>query len=120
MKRGTLYTLVVIIVLVVIGGIYFQVNYSKTPYYGQVGKLDHTEKAPKGYPDTDYYEITGYDKNGKAKHLEVGTYGGQKFTKGHYITIFWSKAQGVASYERTYWNKIPKKARVHLPQPNSQ
>ncbi|MFD1125578.1 YxeA family protein [Lentilactobacillus raoultii] len=116
MKKGTLYTIIVLVVLAVVGGVWYHQNYGKTYYYGQVGNLARTEKESGG-PDAYYYKITGYNQNGQAKRMEVGSFQGHKFVKGRYIKIGWSKKHGVMSYEQTTWKKIPKKAQSKLPKP---
>lgn len=119
MKKGTLYTLVIVVVLAIVGGVWYHINYGKTYYYGQVGDVARTEKEPKGYPTVYYYEITGYDKDGKAKKMEVGSFAGHKFVKGRYIKIGWSKAKKVVDYDQAKWKQIPKKAQEKLSAPKN-
>ncbi|KRM03952.1 hypothetical protein FD41_GL000991 [Lentilactobacillus farraginis DSM 18382 = JCM 14108] len=119
-KKGTLYvSLAVIIVLGVVGGVWYHVNYGKIYYYGRVGTMARSEKQAKGYPNAYYYRITGYDKAGRMKRLEVGSFGGHRFVQGRYIKVGWSKARKVVDYRQVMWHQIPQKAREKLPKPGN-
>lgn len=115
MKKNSMIVLVVIVVLGVLGGVWYHHNYGKTYYYGQVsGQIERTEKAPAGYHNRYYYKIDGWDKDGNHKQMEVGSIGGHKFVKNRFIKIGWSRAKKVTGYEQVTYNQIPKTAREKI------
>ncbi len=116
MKKGLIYTLAVVIILGIGGGFWYHSAYGKTWYYGQVGNLYKTESQGAGNPKANVYRITGYNKQGEKKQLTVQSFG-NKFTKGHYIAVGYSKAKGVITYKGVSWTSIPDKAQAKLPQP---
>lgn len=114
MKKGTVITLIVIVALAAAGGFWYQYNYGKTWYYGQVGNLERSEKQPDGNPTTYYYKINGWNKAGQYQQMEVGTVGGHKFVKSHYIKVGVSRAKSVVTYEGIQKNEVPQKTLTHI------
>ncbi|GAD16519.1 YxeA family protein [Lentilactobacillus otakiensis] len=111
MKKGTVTFIAVIAIVIGIGSVWYNHNYGRAYYYGQVGKVERTEKQPDGYPDRYFYMIDGWNKDGQHKKMEVGSMSGHKFVEGHFIKIGWSRAKQVNSYEQVTHSQIPKKAR---------
>lgn len=115
MKKRSITILSVIVVIGVLGGMWYHHMYGKTYYYGQVdGKIIRTEKAPAGYPNVYYYKVDGWNKDGKHQRMEVGSTGGHKFVKGHYIKVGWSNAKDVVDFARVSYNQIPKAAQEKI------
>lgn len=44
----------------------------------------------------------------------VGSTGGHKFVKGHYIKVGWSNAKDVVDFARVSYNQIPKAAQEKI------
>ena len=109
-KRTTALIIVLIVLAAGLGAMYYQ-NMAREYYYGQVGRLANTDESKGNHdPDVYWYNIKGYNKQGKFRELHVGSYQGHKFTKGHYIKVGWSQHKGVISYEEVSRDQVPKQA----------
>lgn len=102
----------VVLVLIIGGGFtWYNSEYGAKTYYIQIhedGKMKKIE-ANNGDTITRYmYSVTGYDKEGKSQHLEMGE--SHNLRHDAFIKVLNNKKKGVISWEEVQKKDVPEKA----------